>query len=952
MWIGTDTGLFRFDGKSFERYHPSSGEDLRPGTVRSLLATRDGGLWIGYSFAGASFLNQGHNVTFGKQEGLASGSITSFVQESSGVVWATTSTGLLKLQGSSWRRMGEERWHFTDEAPLLVDGRGTLWVASGKRLLYLKQGASRFVLADTLPDDEYAVGDAPDGSLWITFPRSSIVRKLIAPDGRLAASSKSYHYRANRIFFRKDGSLWMVTDNQGLYRIQSPDMPGAENPVQHFSETDGLTGDDAFALLMDREGSTWIATTKGIDQFRPAALTGVPLPKNWFRIGIVANGPDSILAVGKGIVKVGRNGSASMKGGLKQVASVYRDPQGTIWIGEDDGLWQYSGAGLRPIPLPPVLDPFFHVAQAITMDRSGGLWVSFLHTGFMYYAAGRWMKPPFPSASVHDPGLFAYTDSLGRIWFGLQHSRVEVLSGGDHFRYGPEKGLRVGSVAAIYEHRGQVWIGGEEGLAFQQNDAFRQLHLENDAALEGVSGVAQTSSGDLWVNQASGIIRVPAGEVDRAFHDPEHRVRFELYNYLDGLTDTASQIRPNPTVIQTSSGRLYFATRTGVVWIDPDRAQKNSVPSNVFIQSLSFDGKLTRDPAELRLPVHANAIEIDYTATSLQIPERVRFRYKLEGFDRDWQNAGTRRQAFYSGLPPARYRFRVLACNSAGVWNENGASVTFEIPPSFLQSMWFKALCAIAGFTLLGVLYRVRVGLLTKQVKTRLYERLTERERIARDLHDTFFQGIQGLLLHFNTATSQLKQDEPARAIFEETLKKSDMVMLQGRDLVLDLRTGSGDGSLSEALSAAGGQLRELHDVNFRVVVHGEPRNLHPIVFEEVYRLGREALVNAFRHSHATAIEAELNYEVNELRLCVRDNGVGVDSKVLSDGGRENHWGLPGMRERAQKIGAVLDIWSRKGAGTEIELKIQASVAYRSARTTSPFRWLGSLLPGKIKTYE
>ncbi len=955
LWIGTDTGLFRFDGRAFERYHPASGEDILTGTVQSLLASRDGGLWISYGFPGASFLKQGHNVNFGKAEGLTSGSISHFAQDRKGTIWAAGNTALLRLEGAHWVKTGQESGYPADHAAsVFVDNRGTVWAGTGKQLLYLKADAKQFVIAREMKDEGYSLADAPDGAVWVSTPHLSQVEQLTDASGRLTPGSHVLRYRAKKILFDKGGSLWISTDDRGLYRLAVPQTtaatqpPGTEGAVQHFSALQGLTGDNTYDLAEDREGSLWVASTKGLDQFRPAALTGVPLPENWFRIGIVADGPDSILAAGKGIVHIGPAGVVREKGELKQIACAYRDPQGEIWLGEDDGLWRYTPSGLVAVPLPEEVDPLFHIAQAITMDRAGGLWVSFLHSGFMYFQHGRWTKPSFPTASVHDPGLFAYTDSQGRVWFGLKDSRVEVLSGSDHVRYGAESGLHVGDVTGIYERAGQVWVGGQAGLAFEKGGQFQELHLEGDAVLEGVSGITQTNSGELWVNQASGILRVAADEVKRAVRDPEYRVRFLLYNYLDGLTDTASQIRPNPTVVETSSGRLYFASRTGVVWIDPDRLENNTVPPNVFVQSIAVGGKPFALSDEVRLPVHASAIEIDFAATSLLIPERVRFRYKLEGFDESWQDAGTRRQAFYSGLPPGRYRFHVMASNNDGIWNESGATVEFQIPPSFLQSISFKALCATLAFTLLASLYRFRVRLVTNRVKTRLYERLAERERIARDLHDTFFQGIQGLLLRFNTATAQLDKDEPARIIFEETLNQSDQVMLEGRDLVLDLRTGSSEiSSLSEAFSIAGAELRKLREVDFRVLVHGEARALHPIVFEEAYRLGKEALVNAFRHSQANLIEAELNYETTELRIRFRDNGVGIDAKVLTHGGRERHWGLPGMRERAQKIGAHLDFWSRKGAGTEIELRISAAVAYRTRTTNLTSRWLRNLAARK-----
>jgi signal transduction histidine kinase/streptogramin lyase len=950
IWLGTDSGLFRFDGKSFERYRPTSGEDLLPETVRTLMATPDGGLWVGYGVAGASLLKDGHNVNFGKPEGLTAGSIIRFARDRSGVIWAASHAALWRYEGSTWKKADATLGYSAENAAnVFVDSRGTVWVGSGKELLYLTEGSKRFKEALEQTDELYELAEAPDGTLWIGLEDPPQVRPLAGPDGKLIEHPKTFQYAARDLLFGRDGSLWVASDSRGVYRLParsgvSTALVTEEGMAEHFSASEGLTSDNTYDLLNDREGGTWVVSTKGLDHFRRAALTALKLPQNWFRIAIVPDGSDSILAAHKGILHIDRTSISSVNASLKEITCAYRDPHGTIWIGEADGLWRYTSAGLTPVTLPAGLDPLFHVVQAITMDRSGGLWVSFLHSGFMRYTQGQWSKPSFPSASGHDPGLSAYTDSAGRVWFGLAQSRVEVLSGNEQIHYGPKTGIDVGDVTAFYERSGRVWIGGWQGVAFQKQDGFHALHLAGDPAIAGVSGIIQLTSGDLWVNQASGVIRISAEEVERAVQDPEYRARFALYTYLDGLTDTAAQIRPNPTLALTDGGRLYIASRTGVAWTDLDSAKPIATPPHVFVKSISVDGKLTRDPHDLRLPIHASAIEIDYTATSLLIPERVLFKYKLEGFDKEWQDAGVRRQAFYTGLSPGRYRFRVLACNSDGIWNEYGASIDFEIPPSFMQSPTFKVLCAILAIAFLALLYRIRLRLVMHQIRTRLYERLRERESIARDLHDTFFQAIQGLLLRFNTGTSMLKPDEPARAIFDEALAQSDHVMMEGRELLLDLRTGlGGASSLSEAFAAAEIELRKIRDVKYKVIVHGEPKVLHPVVFEEVYRLGREALINAFRHSNASVIEAELIYESQAVRVRFRDNGVGIDPAILNQGRRPNHWGLPGMRERAKKIGAYIEIWSRIGAGTEIEVRIPAPVAYATSKVGLRSRLFGML---------
>jgi signal transduction histidine kinase len=358
----------------------------------------------------------------------------------------------------------------------------------------------------------------------------------------------------------------------------------------------------------------------------------------------------------------------------------------------------------------------------------------------------------------------------------------------------------------------------------------------------------------------------------------------------------------------------------------------------VHIETVTADDKLYEPSSALRLPARTRNLEIDYTALSLSAPQKVKFRYKLEGHDTGWQNPGTRRQAFYTDLEPGSYTFHVVASNNDGLWNENGAAMNFAVAPAFDQTAWFKALCILAVAGAVWALYWMRLRQATTRLRQRLGAQMEERERIAHELHDTFFQGIQGLLLRFHTATSQLSKDEPARRIFEETLKQSDQVMLEGRELVLDLRgTAAEQNDLPTAFANFGEQIRKGGSCGFRVVVNGSVRPLHPVVFEELFKIGKEALSNAFRHSGAHSIEAELNYERSQLRLQIRDDGAGIDSTILGQGYRDGHFGLPGMRERAQKVGAHLDVWSRPGAGTEIEVRIAAGLAYASEPHHSKF---------------
>ena len=341
------------------------------------------------------------------------------------------------------------------------------------------------------------------------------------------------------------------------------------------------------------------------------------------------------------------------------------------------------------------------------------------------------------------------------------------------------------------------------------------------------------------------------------------------------------------------------------------------------------------------MPPLTRDLEIDYTALSLVAPEKNLFRYKLEGHDRDWQEVGNRRQAFYNDLPPGNYRFRVVASNNSGVWNEQGAALDFSIAPAYWQTTWFRAACVAAFLFLLWALYQLRLRQIRQAFNARLEERVGERTRIARDLHDTLLQSFQGLLLRFQTV-SALSDTRPADAkkILTSAIDQTAQAITEGREAVQGLRASTVErNDLARAITTLAEEIAAEASshapVELRVGVEGTPRTLHPIVRDEIYRIGNEALRNAFRHAEAKQIEVELRYDERQLRLRIRDDGKGIDPQFLTAEGRERHFGLHGMRERAKLIGGKLTVWTAPGSGTEIELSVPAAM-----RTPRP------LLPG------
>jgi signal transduction histidine kinase len=431
-------------------------------------------------------------------------------------------------------------------------------------------------------------------------------------------------------------------------------------------------------------------------------------------------------------------------------------------------------------------------------------------------------------------------------------------------------------------------------------------------------------------------VRIARPELDAWVADPKRTIRASVFDSSDGIRSRAIVTGYSPHVAKTADGKIWFLTDDGVSIIDPRHLPFNKLPPPVHIEQITADRKKYETSSNQRLPALTRDLEIEYTALSLVAPEKIRFRYKLEGHDPDWQDAGNERKKSYTDLPPRNYRFRVMASNNSGVWNEAGASFDFSILPAYYQTRWFQASCVAAFLALLWGLHRYRLHQIAQRFNTRMEARVDERTRIARELHDTLLQSFQALMIHFQAVDNLLPPGKGKDAL-EKVLDRADRALVEGRNAIQNIRSSTTvTNELSHAVTALGEELAGSHDgetgpATFRVSVEGTPRDLRPILRDDIYRIAREALQNAFRHAQASQIEADITYGDSLLRLRVRDDGKGIDPKHLQ-AGRDGHWGLPGMRERAQQIGAQFEMWSEVGAGTEVELRIPGSIVYEKAR--------------------
>jgi signal transduction histidine kinase/ligand-binding sensor domain-containing protein len=999
LWLGTATGLFRFDGIRFQAYKPQSGQAFPQRSVVSLFAVPDGGLWVGYWYGGVSFIKNGTVTDYGKAEGLPSRQIQVFARDRQGAIWiAAGEDGLARLDGSRWTKIGAE-WGFTGPVyTVFVDRAGTLWVGTPDSAWQLAEGGHKFQIAAKGLLNAKNFAESSSGKLWMAEAGYG-VRAVPLRTESDKRDGPAVLVGSQAIRFDGQGSLWITSAGSGirrvpyLERLQPPKKTGPSEwqtgsyGVEAFTQEHGLTSDYVYCVLQDREGNVWFGTTAGLDRFRQSSVVSVPLQPVQYRgelpipslqsftTGALAAGDQSALwaaGIGPQVLLKIQNDQIAAQLRDQYVDCAYRDQDGGVWFAMASsvsrlvagdtpgamnsnpgmGVYDYDttatlggsgGAILRRLKLPgssgPPVIPHSR-AKAMTRDHLGRLWISMESGTFRLEKSGWTSLESF--GGPRGTATTAFTDSQGRVWFGFTNT-VAMLDG-DRIRLfsGKDSGIQVGAVTSIQGKGARIWIGGEFGLAFLDGTRFQPVNASDGTAFGSVSGIVTDAENGLWFSENRGIVHISETQLGKLVSG---KVEFESFALLDGLTAELRGSLASPSAVQTSDGRIWFATTKGVAWINPNSRMRNTVPPPVMVESVTANGTTFNTSAALRLPPRTTNLQIAYTATSLTIPERVRFRYKLDGQDTDgqdkeWQEAGPRREAFYTKLGPGSYRFQVIACNNDGVWNESGAILDFSIAEAYYQTLWFRALCGMAALGTLWLLYLLRVQQVTAQIHSRLGERLAERERIARELHDTLLQSIQGLMLHFEAAIKKLPPQEPTRQSMQKALTTANQVLVEGRDRVRDLRSeATSTHELSMRLSSCGEELRQDHNIAFKLTIVGSVRTLNPIVGDEAYWIGREALLNAFRHSQASTIELEIIYGFANLRLSIRDDGRGIDQETLNSA-IPDHWGRSGMRERAEKFGGQLSLWSRPGAGTEVDLTIPSRFAYPRHATTSPVQWL------------
>ncbi len=946
FWLGTSHGLWTFDGISFQPVAIGGPQALPSTNITAMRPAAGNALWLGYQLGGVSLLSAATLKNFGAKDGVPAGTVHAIVEDGQGVVWFATDGGVASHGKAGWQ--AHETVRGLPPGPALgafVDHAGTLWVASGEALYARAAGQAEFRKVGDLPGDPGLTrhfAEAPDGAVWLSVPEGGIRR---VRSGVLESPAWIADRATGPIAFDRDGSLWMA--GKTLRRATDPGAgvgfgPNSSLPrIETFSRAQGLSSDTVRNVFEDREGNLWIATDAGLDGLFQGDVVKVNVPGSpGGGKTLVAGDAGTVWvadALGPSVMRLD-HGKLALKMAAPGFTAGLRDREGGIWFAGRAGIARVSATGLETTPLPAGARGFD--VQAMTHDTAGAIWVSVERAGLFRFMAGAWAPHADLPGLPHGAALSALAGAAGEVWLGYPDGRLARVTGDVVKVFDAADGLNVGAVTALHARGSWVWIGGETGLAVYDGGRIRPLTAMNCSPFNAVSGISETEGDELWLFRGTGLTRVRNVREQLRANDSAGRLNCQGLGRLDNSVPGApQQMRPTPSLIQATDGRLWLAATNGLGWIDIAHIdRKPAVPSASFIYFIAAGAP--RPLAGAQLPPHTHDIRVGYTSWSLNSPITTRFRYRLENVEREWQSAARERSIAYANLGPGHYRLLVSATNDEVVWSDPPASLEFEILPAFYQTSAFLAACAFSGLALAWLLYRRQVRRATEQMRALLEERVTERERIARELHDTLLQGTQALIFKVESVASRVRHDEVTHGILSEALDHAEDVMTEGRGRIQDLRLAAGDDSdLPVSLAAVGEELsRSSAGVSFRAVVEGNAITIEPTVRDELYRIGREALLNAFHHGRARSIELQFLFGATDLRIRVRDDGVGFDASTLRTGSRPGHWGLQGMRERARSIGAQIDIWSRPEAGTEIELRLPAAAAYVPPRRAT--RWL------------
>jgi ligand-binding sensor domain-containing protein/signal transduction histidine kinase len=934
LWMGTAKGLVRFDGVGFRL--TSSFSDFSGDPVSGLTTDGEGRLCVIFWSAGVLCYRDGNFVNLASiLRRTALEVISSWRKEDGALVLTDLISGILLVKGENVQVLAPPSLFPPSMVRALAETRdGKIWLGT--------DAAGLFYFADGRTTRAKGVSDKKincllpigDRELWVGTSKG-----LYRWNGTLLSRVKLPQALADvqvlALLRDHDGNVWAGT-TRGLLRINAS---GVSVSDEGSFESGGIN-----ALFEDREGNLWAGGGRGLERIRDGTFVtytlaaGSPPSKQDGPVYVDSENRTWFAPAGGGLYVIKDGQAQALKSSFlhDDVAYSITGRKNEIWIGtQRSGLkcFEYRNEVTGGKTYTQANGLAENSVFAVYQSPDGAVWAGTLTSGVSKFKDGK-----FVTYTTAD-GLASNTVSAildtrdGTVWFATPNG-LSTLSRGHWRTYATEDGLPSSSVNCLFEDSaGVLWIGTSRGLAFFRSGRVQVPRDTPDSLREEVFGMSEDKDGWLWIATSDHVLRVSNQKLSSGGLSP---AEVREYGAADGLPN-AKGVKRSRSVVADSQGRIWFSTSRRVSVVDPSHIIKNSTPALPHVEAIMADN----DPVTLgelvRIPSSHKRITFRYSGLSLAVPERVRFRYSLDSFDRGWSEPTAAREVVYTNLSPGSYRFRVIASNSYGQWNDSEAAVSLEVDPAYYQTIWFRSLCVAAFLALLGALYRLRLRQVAQQFNMRLEERVSERTRIARELHDTLLQSFHGLLPRFQAVHNLLPgRIAEAQQVLDAAVDDAAQAITEVRDAVQGLRSSTTvTNDLAGAIEALGEELREHQTsangdaTDFLVKVDGTAQHLHPTLRDGIYRITGEALRNAFHHARARRIEVEIEYDTRQVRTRVRDDGIGIDASMLSQEGRPGHFGLRGMRERAKGIGGQLDVWSEREAGTEVELTIPASAAYR-----------------------
>ncbi len=935
LWIGTEAGLVRFDGWNFRLIKDETGV-FSITSVLGLTTDSDGYLWLRLQdLSVLRYRNGKFESPSGKEPN------TNFSAMSRGnhgqILLAKMEVGAF-----TFRNGGLQMVASASDLPrspvisLAQTVNGDIWAGTRDAGLFRLGASSASSVRTGLPDLKVdSLLPDGDGNLLIGTD-GGIVRwngKELTTEGVPASPGHSQILTMTR---DRDRNLWVGTDSRGLLRFNA----------RGVSYLDG-SGLAVTAIFEDREGNLWIGSAGTLVRLRDSTFVTYSLPE-----GLPTDGSNPVfvdsegrmwfppIAGGLWWVKGTDHGQINIAGLEKDVVYSMTGGGSTsnaeLWLGRQHG----GLTELRPTGPGSFTAKTFTHADGLAQDsvysvyrsRDGTVWAGTLSGGVSRLSGGAFTTYTTANGMASNTVASMLETSDGAtsdrtMWFATPDG-LSALSKGRWQTWTERDGLPSENVNCLLEDsKGVLWVGTTGGLAFRGARGFQTPAGEPASLRAQILGLAEDSEGWIWTATSTQVLRVKR---DKLLSGTLAEGDIREYGLADGLRGVDG-VKRHQSVFKDSMGRIWFSLNRGISVVDPARLTGRSAPVIVHVQTISADSAILDGMSPVRIPGGRKRIIFSFAGLSLSVPERVRFRYRLENFDHEWSSPGAGREAVYTNLGPGQYRFHVMASNPDGVWSTDEAVVPFAVEPLFWQTWWFLMAAVVAFAMACVALYRFRLLAVTRRLNDRFEERLAERTRIAQELHDTLLQGFLSASMQVYVATDKLPADSPGRPVLTRALELMRQVIDEGRNAVRGLRaTRSASLDLEQAFSRIQDEMASLEQENesvaFQIVVEGDERPLHPVLRDEVYRIGREAVINAFRHANAKSIELELKYS-KQLRLLVRDDGCGIEQRIVQ-AGRDGHFGLAGMRERADRIGARLYVSSSGAAGTEIELVVPGDVAF------------------------